>query len=209
MKKVIVSKELLNTAKDRNTSIELFNKKIATMRKRQLLTALHTATTVRVELIQKIKNWINMLEKRIFDPTIIQEMDLNKVIGLFKFVSQYSLKMLAQINDMEELFKKYTETMQVMDNLDKKPSASLSSDEVTEMKKNLMKAFIDNLKTKSETIEPPKPKVPLGETIPDHVVSPEIVDAEIPIGVDPVFPSELTENDFPEQEIPLPPDKQE
>jgi len=153
-----MSKEILKINKGnldqlilRNEAIISHNNKIVRMRQQQLMNALKESTTLRIDIITKVKAWITLLEKRVFDPATLDQMDMNKIISLFRFIGTFTLKLLAQMNDIENVLKSYTETCNNLSVLgNPNTTTNLTSEEVQTAKKEIMKAFVDSVK---ETVQ--------------------------------------------------------
>ena len=170
-----MSKEILKINKGdldqlilRNEAIISHNNKIVRMRQQQLMNALKESTTLRIDIITKVKAWITLLEKRVFDPATLDQMDMNKIISLFRFIGTFTLKLLAQMNDIESVLKSYTETYNSLSALgNSNNTTNLTSEEVQNAKKEIMKAFVDSVKETvqdAELIEQKKVK----ETVPKN-----------------------------------------
>ena len=170
-----MSKEILKINKGnldqlilRNEAIISHNNKIVRMRQQQLMNALKESTTLRIDIITKVKAWITLLEKRVFDPATLDQMDMNKIISLFRFIGTFTLKLLAQMNDIENVLKSYTETYNSLSALgNSNNTTNLTSEEVQNAKKEIMKAFVDSVKETvqdAELIEQEKVK----ETLPKN-----------------------------------------
>jgi len=170
-----MSKEILKINKGnldqlilRNEAIISHNNKIVRMRQQQLMNALKESTTLRIDIITKVKAWITLLEKRVFDPATLDQMDMNKIISLFRFIGTFTLKLLAQMNDIENVLKSYTETYNSLSALgNSNNTTNLTSEEVQNAKKEIMKAFVDSVKETvqdAELIEQKKVK----ETLPKN-----------------------------------------
>ena len=170
-----MSKEILKINKGnldqlilRNEAIISHNNKIVRMRQQQLMNALKESTTLRIDIITKVKAWITLLEKRVFDPATLDQMDMNKIISLFRFIGTFTLKLLAQMNDIESVLKSYTETYNTLSALgNSNNTTNLTSEEVQNAKKEIMKAFVDSVKETvqdAELIEQKKVK----ETVPKN-----------------------------------------
>jgi len=170
-----MSKEILKINKGnldqlilRNEAIISHNNKIVRMRQQQLMNALKESTTLRIDIITKVKAWITLLEKRVFDPATLDQMDMNKIISLFRFIGTFTLKLLAQMNDIESVLKSYTETYNTLSALgNSNNTTNLTSEEVQNAKKEIMKAFVDSVKETvqdAELIEQKKVK----ETLPKN-----------------------------------------
>jgi len=170
-----MSKEILKINKGdldqlilRNEAIISHNNKIVRMRQQQLMNALKESTTLRIDIITKVKAWITLLEKRVFNPATLDQMDMNKIISLFRFIGTFTLKLLAQMNDIENVLKSYTETCNNLSVLgNPNTTTNLTSEEVQTAKKEIMKAFVDSVKETvqdAELIEQEKVK----ETVPKN-----------------------------------------
>jgi len=170
-----MSKEILKINKGnldqlilRNEAIISHNNKIVRMRQQQLMNALKESTTLRIDIITKVKAWITLLEKRIFNPATLDQMDMNKIISLFRFIGTFTLKLLAQMNDIENVLKSYTEKYNSLSALgNSNTTTNLTSEEVQNAKKEIMKAFVDSVKETvqdAELIEQKKVK----ETVPKN-----------------------------------------
>jgi len=170
-----MSKEILKINKGdldqlilRNEAIISHNNKIVRMRQQQLMNALKESTTLRIDIITKVKAWITLLEKRVFNPATLDQMDMNKIISLFRFIGTFTLKLLAQMNDIENVLKSYTETYNSLSALgNSNNTTNLTSEEVQNAKKEIMKAFVDSVKETvqdAELIEQKKVK----ETVPKN-----------------------------------------
>lgn len=147
-----ITKNEMRSIDDRSGVIENLNRKIQIIRKRQLLTTLKEATSARLDLLHKMKNWIDMLDKRIFDQNNIDNMSLDKVIALFKYVGNFSLKMMSQMNDVEGIMREYLETQNISSKFEQAKITG-TDEEQKQLKKELMKSFMDSMKqTAAEAI---------------------------------------------------------
>lgn len=148
MKDIIsLTKNDLKNYNDYSNSITKYNTNLTRLRQHHLLMALKESTDTRIEIIGKIRNWINILEKRIFNPDLIDQMDINKVIALFKFVGSFSLKMLGQMNDIETIFKAYTESSSALQSIRNCQNAGKKDkNEVDKLKKEILQGFMTNFK---------------------------------------------------------------
>jgi hypothetical protein len=156
----------LDSIINRKDAIEQFNTKLRILREQSLYDSLTQATKLRLDMMSKAKNWIDMLEKRIFDPDVIRELDISKVISLMKFVSNVTLRLLAQMNDIEKIFKTYVESTlaasPLMKGMDQ--NRPMQSDEEKNVKDMLMKALTDAIKSNAETVNISKVEVIEGKT---------------------------------------------
>jgi hypothetical protein len=178
-----ISPEKLHYLNKQKDTIEMLNSKLQHFRKQHLYSSLKESTVMRNELIQKVRNWINVLETRIFDPVTIQEMDINKVISLFKYIGTVSLKLLAQMNDMEALLKTYTESVNI-ERTNQGMNPITNSDEI---KKEIMQAFVESLNKKAEDV--------IVRTEVSNVVDEDEKVSDVPL---PVEKSDNIEREIPE-----------
>lgn len=90
-----------------NKDIENINQNILIMRKKQLYNQLAEGSKQRVKLLNRITKWIDILEERIFADDVIADMDVNKLISLFKYINNLQIKALAQSDKLEDVLGKY------------------------------------------------------------------------------------------------------
>lgn len=115
--------ELLSTS-EYTKSIQEQNKKIADLRKKQLFNSLKEATRLRVATAQNIEKWVALLSDKLFSPEVLEKMDINKAISLFKYVNNINLRVLADSNRLDEILGKYLQSgmMEVQENLENQKS---------------------------------------------------------------------------------------
>lgn len=115
--------ELLSTS-EYTKSIQEQNKKIADLRKKQLFNSLKEATRLRVATAQNIEKWVALLSDKLFSPEVLDKMDINKAISLFKYVNNINLRVLADSNRLDEILGKYLQSgmMEVQENLENQKS---------------------------------------------------------------------------------------
>lgn len=144
----------LDAFKNRKTSIDRLNQRLQILREKQIYSSLTEGTKLRVDMLRKIQNWISLLEARIFDPNILNEMNVKQVISLLKFTGNLSLKLLAQTNDIEKIFKMYIDsslaTKNIEENMEKATGKPIDDDKITDLKKALIEALTKNIKSGAE-----------------------------------------------------------
>lgn len=115
--------ELLSTS-EYTKSIQEQNKKIADLRKKQLFNSLKEASRLRVATAQNIEKWVALLSDKLFSPEVLDKMDINKAISLFKYVNNINLRVLADSNRLDEILGKYLQSgmMEVQENLENQKS---------------------------------------------------------------------------------------
>lgn len=157
-------------------AVDDLNAKILRCRKNALAKSLTESTLIRTDMIKKIKRWTDVIETRLFDPVVIKEMDINKVMSLMKLVTMFSVKIFAQVNQMESVLKAYMSTEQMVSNFQQTPHTET---EEIEMKKKLTKAFVDIFSKTAETTVPVPPKqIPEAVEIIPEVIQKVTEDAE-------------------------------
>jgi len=82
-----ISPNEIKTLENRQNNISKLNEHLYFLRKRQIFQTLRTSTRVKLDILNRIKRWFDMIEKRIFDDKTMAELPIEKVITLFKFVS--------------------------------------------------------------------------------------------------------------------------
>lgn len=183
----------LDAYRNRKTAIDRLNQKLQILREKQIYQSLSEGTKVRIDMLKKIQNWMTMLEQRIFNSTVIDEMNVKQVIGLLKFVGNLSLKLLAQTNDIEKIFKMYIDSSLATKNIketveNQYPGSPVNDDKVSELKKALIEALTKNIKNGAE----------------EAVISTEEKDV---INVDKIEKMDIELNDLPElNDVPIKPD---
>jgi Glu-tRNA(Gln) amidotransferase subunit E-like FAD-binding protein len=145
---ITLTPERMKYLTEKKSCFDEFNGKLAKMRKTQIYNSLKESTKVRNDILMKIKQWIEALETRLFDPKHLDEMNSGQLIELFKYVGEYSIKFFAQLGDLEILLKSYTESVDSIAKMEQ--SGNTNKDEVNSMKKELLKAFFDSLQKNAE-----------------------------------------------------------
>lgn len=142
---ITIQKKDLRVIEDRSDTIDNLNRKIQIIRKRQLMATLKETTGVRLDLLRKLKGWIDKLDKRLFSDDSINNMSLDKVISLFKYVGTFSLKMMGQMNDIENIMKEYIQTASVSEKVSTLGQNGNPTQQ-NELKKELLRSFMDSIK---------------------------------------------------------------
>ena len=73
-----------------------------------------------------------------------------------KFVANVALKLLAQSNDTEQIFKTYVELQGKLSTTDQPQKPPTDNDEISNLKKGLYEILMESTKTGSEVVEPVK-----------------------------------------------------
>jgi len=190
MKTVKLSTNTLIANRDKMDAIDFYNKKLQLIRKRQLGETLKESTEIRVELMRSIRKWIGMMETRIFNDATIAEMDFDKVLSLFKHITKYSLEMLSQINDIEGLFKAYTESSNVSGPVQQIPQ---KNDETTELKKTLLKSLMESMKKTADNAIIKTEEMSADNQSGEIIDVMPIEDAPLETKIDEIKPTEIGE----------------
>jgi hypothetical protein len=118
---VSLTKNELTYLEEENKAVTDLNRKIVKFRKTALAKSLMDSTQVRTDIVKKIKKWIDIIETRLFDPVVMKELDINKVMSLMKIVTMFSVKIFNQVDKMEGILKSYLATEQMVANFESRP----------------------------------------------------------------------------------------
>lgn len=171
----------IESATNKLSAIEQFNKKIQILRKRQLYGCLKEGTKLRGELTKKLRGWIQMLESRLFDPQTMKDLDIRQVISLFKYLGQYSIQLMDQVNDVEGLLKAYTDSEKAVDKLVQSNNQTniILTPEQSKIKSELIRAVVSGLaKDAEEAVVTKTEKIENVIEIEDKKLMPEKIAAE-------------------------------
>lgn len=185
---VTLTKNELTYLEEENKAVTDLNRKIVKFRKTALAKSLMDSTQVRTDIVKKIKKWIDIIETRLFDPVVMKELDINKVMSLMKIVTMFSVKIFNQVDKMEGILKSYLATEQMVANFESRPH---TMNEEVEMKKQLTKTFIDIFAKTAETVSPANQTIVVGkETIDQPVVETEETESSDDISKDAIQDTE-------------------
>jgi hypothetical protein len=155
----ICEKDIANIVNQKN-KIDEFNMKLRILREQQLFDSLTRASRVRINLMERVEIWMGMLEKRIFQQKTIDELHITKVISLLKFTGSIALKLMAQMNDIEKVFKAYIDSsLAVKEFEEKKLEETKNVETVNSAKTELINALLEGLKRQSDVEVIEKPNV--------------------------------------------------
>lgn len=152
-----------------NKDIERLNQNILVMRKKQLYGQLAEGSNQRIRTLKSISKWIEMLEVKIFDSEVINAMDIDKAIALFKYIANLQIKALAQADKLEEVLGKYltSDALTLQENVN---NGTIDlKDDVNTMKKEVMSALSTILLKNTSDAEMVK-----NEQIIENEVEPEV-----------------------------------
>lgn len=172
---VTLTKNELTYLEEENKAVTDLNRKIVKFRKTALAKSLMDSTQVRTDIVKKIKKWIDIIETRLFDPVVMKELDINKVMSLMKIVTMFSVKIFNQVDKMEGILKSYLATEQMVANFESRPH---TMNEEVEMKKQLTKTFIDIFAKTAETATPASQSIVVGKETIDQPPTVETEDVE-------------------------------
>lgn len=136
-----------------------FNKRLMQVRKINLQNSFIEATNQRLAILKKIRKWIEMIEIRIFDPTTIAGLDIDKVIVLLKLAMRYTDRILTQIQCSEKAMKMYTEIDNIQVKMQQIQNTGVDHDARRELKEKMLKAVLGSLQdsiTEVEVVETSK-----------------------------------------------------
>ena len=167
----LTNADIEQLAKTKN-EIDHFNMKLRMLREQQLFDSLSRASKVRIELLEKVNNWISMIENRVFQQKTIDELHITKVISLLKFTGSIALKLMAQMNDIEKVFKTYVDSTLMIKDFEKKPTES--DDEKNKLKNELVGALLNSLKRETQEPEVISPEEEVSEIDDAKLVTDDI-----------------------------------
>jgi hypothetical protein len=130
---------------DRSATIDNLNRKVQILRKRQLLQTLKLSTNIRQKLLIKLEEWIDKLDKRLFSDESMATMPLDKILSLFKYVGNYGLKTMTQMNDTESILKEYLDTQNISQKFEQSRVTG-TDEEAKQLKMELLRSFMDTMK---------------------------------------------------------------
>ena len=148
----IDSKELAIIDKE-NKDVENLNNNILIMRKKQLYLQVAESSKQRLKLLKRITKWIDLLEEKIFSDDAINEMDVDKAISLFKYISNLNLKTLMQTDRLEEILGKYLESGAFELQRDLNNGKLNVKEDLGDMKKEIMTIISNSLKSNTTDAE--------------------------------------------------------
>lgn len=179
---VRISPSELDSANNKRSLIEEYNKKLQQLRSNQLYKSVKQSTDLRNEMLEKLRTWMKLIEDRIFEKQTITDMDISRVIGLFEHLNNVSLSMFKQTNDMEVLLKTYTDSQIERESKLTKPETNKVLDKDQEnLKATLMKSFLQSLGAKpeeAEVIEIKKEPENFSESVPGKLTEKNPVSKE-------------------------------
>jgi hypothetical protein len=86
------------------------DKQLVDVRKKAIFQALSSATTARIAMIQNTQRWLGDMEKKIFNPAFINDLDPAKAIALFKYLNNLNLKVLIETDKLEIVLNNYIQS---------------------------------------------------------------------------------------------------
>lgn len=81
------------------------------IRQKQILRELSNAGKARTRMLRRLERWMNLLETKLFDPAIMAQIDIPKLISLMKFVSTLNLRTVSSMSKLDDVMGKYFEIM--------------------------------------------------------------------------------------------------
>lgn len=110
MSLVKLTKTDLKTLDDQADKMNRVDQQLVDVRKKAIFQALSTATNARINMIQNTQKWLGEMEKKIFNPAFINDLDPAKTIALFKYINNLNLKALAETDRLEVVLNSYIQS---------------------------------------------------------------------------------------------------
>ena len=110
MSLVKFTKTDLKTLDQNADKMNQIDKQLVDVRKKAIFQALSSATTARIAMIQNTQRWLGDMEKKIFNPAFINDLDPAKAIALFKYLNNLNLKVLIETDKLEIVLNNYIQS---------------------------------------------------------------------------------------------------
>ncbi|MCK9319364.1 hypothetical protein [Methanoculleus sp.] len=110
MSLVKFTKTDLKTLDQNADKMNQIDKQLVDVRKKAIFQALSSATTARIAMIQNTQRWLGDMEKKIFNPAFINDLDPAKAISLFKYLNNLNLKVLIETDKLEIVLNNYIQS---------------------------------------------------------------------------------------------------
>jgi hypothetical protein len=110
MSLVKLTKTDLKTLDDQADKMNRVDQQLVDVRKKAIFQALSTATNARINMIQNTQKWLGEMEKKIFNPAFINDLNPAKTIALFKYINNLNLKALMETDKLEVVLNSYIQS---------------------------------------------------------------------------------------------------
>lgn len=87
--------------------IATIDTQLLSIRKTAIFDTLKAATDARIELIKRMKIWIDALEKKIFDANYLADLSVKETMLLFKYINNANMRVLDKIDKLEAVLNAY------------------------------------------------------------------------------------------------------
>ena len=95
---------------DHTDKMNQVDRQLINVRKQAIFQALSTATAARVSMINNVQKWLGEMEKKIFNPAFINDLNPAKAIALFKYINNLNLKALIETDKLEIVLNNYVQS---------------------------------------------------------------------------------------------------
>ncbi len=146
MSLVKLTKTDLKTLDDQADKMNRVDQQLVDVRKKAIFQALSTATNARINMIQNTQKWLGEMEKKIFNPAFINDLDPAKTIALFKYINNLNLKALMETDKLEMVMNSYIQSgaMEMSAELNKENAKTA---DIRQLKGDIMTKLSSILKT--------------------------------------------------------------
>jgi len=145
MSSVKLTRTDLKTVEKTNDKMSNIDNHLVEVRKQSLFQALSTATTTRIKVVERIQMWMDVMEKKIFSPAFIAELDPSKTIALFKYINNLNLKVLVETDRLELVLNNYIQSGAMEMNADLNKGTANKTD-IKQLKTDIMEKLSGLLK---------------------------------------------------------------
>jgi hypothetical protein len=146
MSLVKFTKTDLKTLDQNADKMNQIDKQLVDVRKKAIFQALSSATTARIAMIQNTQKWLGDMEKKIFNPAFINDLDPAKAIALFKYLNNLNLKVLIETDKLEIVLNNYIQSGALEMGAELNKDNAKTTD-IKELKNDIMTKLSSILKT--------------------------------------------------------------
>lgn len=107
MSLVNITKNDLSLIEKEQQQLATVDNKLLSVRKAAIFDTLKAATEARIELIKRMKRWIDALEAKIFEAEYLKELSVQQTMSLFKYINNANMKVLDKIDKLESVLNAY------------------------------------------------------------------------------------------------------
>ncbi len=134
----------LNLIKKDQQQLAAIDNKLLVIRKNAIFETLKAATEARIELIKRMKRWIDTLESKIFEADYMKKLSVKETMNLFKYINNANMRVLDKIDKLESVLNVYIKEQTTQQN---KASVKKDVEGLQEIRKSVLDKVNAFLKT--------------------------------------------------------------